>query len=95
MFVRCDFSAGSDCLEPNSLELLPGGFSGQSLWVWIPYQGSQPRDSEQNVLLSVEDSLADIEGLKNIGSSARSGSVQLQLDFSPLNATGHGIQQCG
>lgn len=63
------------------LELFPSNLSGSSLWVWIPYPDSQPRESEEKVLLPVEERIADIDGLKNINAQARSGAVRFQLDF--------------
>ena len=63
------------------LELFPSSFSGSSLWVWVPFPDSQPRESEEKVLLPIEERISDIEGLKNIDAQARAGSVRLQLDF--------------
>ncbi len=63
------------------LELFPSTFSGSSLWIWVPYPDAQPRESEENVLLPIEDRISDIEGLKNINAQARSGAVRFKLDF--------------
>ena len=63
------------------LELFPSSFSGSSLWIWVPYSDSQPRESEEKVLLPIEDRIADIQGLKEINARANSGSVRFQLDF--------------
>ena len=61
--------------------VVPVLFSGSSLWVWVPYPDSQPRESEEKVLLPIEDRISDIEGLKEINAQARSGAVRFQLDF--------------
>ena len=63
------------------LELFPSGFSGSTLYVWIPYRDAQPRESEEKVLRPIEDRLSDLEGLKEITARARSGSVQFNLEF--------------
>ena len=70
-----------DCVGSDPLELFPSSFSGSSLWVWVPFPDSQPRESEEKVLLPIEERISDIEGLKNIDAQARAGSVRLQLDF--------------
>jgi multidrug efflux pump subunit AcrB len=43
------------------------------------YQGASPSDVEQQVLIRIEESVADLEGIEDIYSTAREGLAQLTL----------------
>ena len=63
------------------LELLPSSFSQKSLFVYIPYQDAQPRETEEKVTLLVEDALSDLESLSDMRSTSRSGAASFRLSF--------------
>lgn len=63
------------------LELMPGGFVLNKLWVWIPFADSTPRETEQSVLRPVEEQLATAPGVSSLNGRASSGSARVQLDF--------------
>ncbi len=50
--------------------------------VSVPYRGGTPRDVEQGVLIKIEEAIQDLEGLREIISTARegSGSVTVEVD---------------
>ncbi|MGY6588756.1 MAG: efflux RND transporter permease subunit [Wenzhouxiangella sp.] len=50
--------------------------------VQVPYRGGTPRDVEQGVLIRIEEAIQDLEGVREIISTARegSGSVTVEVD---------------
>ena len=64
-----------------ALEFLPGSFSGNSLYVYVPYADAQPRETEEKLTLPIEDALSDIQGLSLMKSRSRSGATSLNLSF--------------
>jgi len=56
--------------------------------VSVPYRGGTPRDVEQGVLIKIEEAIQDLEGLREIISTAREGSgtvtVEVDADYDVL-----------
>jgi multidrug efflux pump subunit AcrB len=56
--------------------------------VTVPYRGGTPRDVEQGVLIKIEEEIQDLEGLREIISTAREGSgtvtVEVDSDYDVL-----------
>ena len=52
--------------------------------VTVPYRGGTPRDVEQGVLIKIEEAVQDIEGVREMTSTARegSGSVSIEVDLN-------------
>lgn len=50
--------------------------------VTVPYLGATPKDVEEGVLIKIEEAIEDLEGIKEIQSTARegSGSVRVEVD---------------
>ncbi|AKS41061.1 efflux RND transporter permease subunit [Wenzhouxiangella marina] len=48
--------------------------------VTVPYRGGTPRDVEQGVLIKVEEAIQDLEGLREIVSTANEGSGQVRVE---------------
>ncbi|MCB9779540.1 MAG: efflux RND transporter permease subunit [Alphaproteobacteria bacterium] len=63
------------------LEMMPGGFELNRLWVWVPYRDSTPQENENALVRPMEEQLATVEGLKTLESRASSGSAQFELEF--------------
>jgi HAE1 family hydrophobic/amphiphilic exporter-1 len=63
------------------LEMMPSSFTLNRLWVWVPYDGSSPRENEQQLVRPLEEQLATSSGIKSMTSRARSGSASLSLEF--------------
>jgi len=61
-------------------------FNSNSILVVVPHLGAAPEEVEEAVILKVEESLEDIEGIKRITSTANEGSgtvrIELQSGYS-------------
>lgn len=64
-----------------SLEMMPSSFTLNRLWVWVPYDGSSPRENEQQLVRPLEEQLSTSPGIKTMTSRARSGNASLSLEF--------------
>jgi HAE1 family hydrophobic/amphiphilic exporter-1 len=63
------------------LEMMPGRFTLNKMWVWMPYQDSNPRETEQQVVRPVEEHLASTPGLKEMESRASQRGARFSLEF--------------
>jgi len=52
------------------------------LTVSVPYRGGTPRDVEQGIILKIEEAIQDLDGIREMVSTARegSGSVRVEVD---------------
>ncbi|MGK7297285.1 MAG: efflux RND transporter permease subunit [Candidatus Wenzhouxiangella sp. M2_3B_020] len=48
--------------------------------VQVPYRGATPKDVEEGVLIKVEEAIQDLDGIKQITSTAREGSGQVSIE---------------
>ena len=46
----------------------------------VPYRGATPRDVEQGVLIKIEEAIQDLDGIKEIVSTAREGSGRVRVE---------------
>jgi len=51
--------------------------------VTVPYRGGTPRDVEQGVLIRIEEAIQDLEGIKEIISTAREGVGTVTVEVAP------------
>ena len=55
--------------------------------IQVPFPGAAPQEVEQGVVVSVEDAIEDIDGIKRIRSTAREGiasiSVEIETSYDP------------
>ena len=63
------------------VELMPGRFTLNRMWVWVPYQDSAPRETERQIVRPMEDQLATLTGLKEMDTRASAGSARATLAF--------------
>lgn len=63
------------------LEMMPGSFELNQMWVWVPYRDSTPQENETTLVRPIEEQLATVEGLKGLSSEASSGSASFELEF--------------
>lgn len=58
--------------------------------VSVPYRGATPRDVEEGVLIKIEEAIQDLEGIREIISTAREGSgtvtVEIEADYDITEA---------
>lgn len=72
---------GSIAWNRIPLEMMPGRFTLNKLWVWVPYQGASPRETEANLLRPVEEHISTAPGIKSMRGRARDNGIQLSLEF--------------
>lgn len=63
------------------LEMMPGKFTLNRMWVWVPYQGASPREVEASLLRPIEEQISTAPGLKSMRGRARDSGVSLSLEF--------------
>jgi HAE1 family hydrophobic/amphiphilic exporter-1 len=63
------------------VEMMPGRFTLNRMWVWVPYKDSTPRETEQQVVRPMEDHLATAPGLKEMDTRASRGAARASLNF--------------
>ena len=63
------------------LEMMPGRFTLNEMWVWVPYPGGSPREVEASLLRPLEEQISTAPGLKRMSASARDDGVSLNLEF--------------
>lgn len=51
--------------------------------VSVPYRGGTPKDVEEGVLIKIEEAIQDLEGIKEITSTAREGSGSVSVEVDP------------
>jgi len=51
--------------------------------VSVPYRGGTPRDVEQGVLIKIEEAIQDLDGIREMVSTAREGSGRVQIEVDP------------
>lgn len=64
------------------LTLLPDGFSGDSLNIYLPYPGAAPAEVEDQLAIPVEEALETIPGIKSITSQSSEGQASISVEFS-------------
>jgi hydrophobic/amphiphilic exporter-1 (mainly G- bacteria), HAE1 family len=63
------------------VEMMPGRFTLNRMWVWVPYKDSSPRETERQIVRPMEDQLATAPGLKEMDTRASRGSARASLSF--------------
>jgi hydrophobic/amphiphilic exporter-1 (mainly G- bacteria), HAE1 family len=63
------------------LEMMPGRFQLNRLWVWVPYPGSTPRENETALVHPLEEQVATVTGLKTMESEATANGAEMELSF--------------
>ena len=49
----------------------------------VPYPGGTPRDVEEGVIVRIEEAIEDLEGIREIISTAREGSASVRVEVEP------------
>ena len=63
------------------VQLMPTGFDYPYIWVWMPYAGSTPRETERQIVQPVEDALETLPGVREIDSRAGQNYARFRLEF--------------
>lgn len=61
------------------LEVFPS-FELDIVTIAVPYRGSTPAESEEGVVLRVEEAIYDLDGIKHINSTAAEGAAVIQVE---------------
>ena len=72
---------GTIAWEKIPVEMMPGRFSLNQMWVWIPYKDSTPRETERQIVRPMEEHLSTAPGLKEMNTRASRGSARASLSF--------------
>jgi hydrophobic/amphiphilic exporter-1 (mainly G- bacteria), HAE1 family len=65
------------------LELVPRGFTGQSLFVFAPWHNAPTQEVLEKITLPLEEELSTVRGLDGINSVSSLGSARVFLQFKP------------
>ena len=70
-----------DSLKPLTTDILPDA-QLDLITITVPYRGSTPVESEEGVILRVEEAIHDLEGIKHLNSVAApgAGSVTIEVE---------------
>ncbi len=63
------------------VQMMPSGWTPPYLWIWVPYEDSTPIETEARITRPLEEQLATMPGIKNLGSTSRSDNANLELEF--------------
>ncbi len=63
------------------VQLMPTGYDHPYIWVWIPYQGSTPRETERQIVQPIEDALETLPGIHEMDSRAGQNYARFRLEF--------------
>ncbi len=72
---------GALALNRIPLEMMPGRFTLNMMWVWMPYKDSTPQENLRQVVRPVEDHLSTTPGLKRLESRAGGNYARAELEF--------------
>ena len=64
------------------LQLLPEGFTDDSVMVWVPNYGASARENEEKVARVIESQLRTLQGIERIRSWSYEDYVQLRVGFN-------------
>ena len=74
--------AGLFSLSRIKLEVFPE-FSSDMISVSVPYLGAAPEETEEGVVVRVEEAVQDLEGIKKITSTAAEGAGSVMIEVLP------------
>ena len=63
------------------LRMMPTGFEPPYMYVWLPYYGSTPSETDAQIVGPVTEQLATVPGLKSFDSRARADNAGFGLEF--------------
>ena len=63
------------------LRMMPSGFEPPYMYVWLPYYGSTPSETDAQIVGPVTEQLATVPGLKSFDSRARADNAGFGLEF--------------
>jgi HAE1 family hydrophobic/amphiphilic exporter-1 len=63
------------------LEMMPGRFTLNKMWVWMPYKDSTPQENLRQLVRPVEDHLATTPGIKRLKTRSGGNYARAELEF--------------
>ncbi len=73
---------GSIAYVKIPLKMLPDDFSGNFMWIYIPYGSSNPSETMNQIVLPVEDELSTIQGIKTLNSNCNTSGAFFWIEFN-------------
>ena len=80
LFLACLVTGAISFME-IPLRMMPSGFEPPYMWVWVPYYGSTPSETDAQIVTPVTEQLATVPGLKELTSRARPDNAAFGLRF--------------
>ena len=56
-------------------------YPSRTISISVPYRGSTPAESEESIVMRIEEAVFDVPGIKEMTGSAREGSGSVSLDI--------------
>ncbi len=72
---------GALAVRSIPLQMMPSGFTAPYIWIWVPYYGSTPLETERSVVQPIEEQLATMSGVKEMNSRASENYANFGLEF--------------
>lgn len=63
------------------VQMMPSGFESKFLFIWAPYPGGSPIETDERVLRPIEEQISTVPGIKRMRSTAATNAAQLALSF--------------
>jgi HAE1 family hydrophobic/amphiphilic exporter-1 len=64
------------------VQLLPSGWGGQTLTIFVPNPNSNPRETEDRVTRLIEEQVRTVSGVRKVRSTSRSDQSIIRVEFS-------------
>ncbi len=84
-------AAGAVTLTSIVVEVFPE-FSVDTVTIQVPYRGASPAESEDGVVLRVEEAIASIQGIKRISSVASEGVASIRAEVKEGEDSGRVLE---
>jgi len=81
MLVLTTLVVGAVALNGLPIELIPRGFTDQSLAVIVPWEDAPPREVEEKITVPLQEELSTVRGLNNIVSVSLSRGSRVFMNF--------------
>ena len=64
-------------------QLLPDGFEGRNITIWVRMRQSAPLEAEKHVAIPIEEALGSVSGIKAIRTRCKANEVRVSIELKP------------
>jgi HAE1 family hydrophobic/amphiphilic exporter-1 len=64
-------------------QLLPDGFQGRNITIWVRMRQSAPPEAEKHVAIPIEEALGSVSGIKTIRTRCNANEVRVSIELKP------------